>query len=289
VAASNPDLRRAAVRLGRAGFTLIELLVVVAIIALLISILLPSLKEAREAARRARCAGNLSQIGMATIAYTIDQGVYMDQTRFGQGARGNLRNDTLRWFYSEYLNAGTTSFGSHSEPNDMRFDPIGVMLCPSQRRDNYYRASYSYQTGSADWFEMRPETLYAATQRPEVAAIVRRPQIVIWSDRTHAAWHSFRQRNVETNHFSMDPRGGNVVHQDGSVAWYQWGGLFVDDYEPEAWHARGADWGADAPGNVIIPTLVYERWGRLNYDIRVGLRTFRNSKAKQVLGFDPVP
>jgi prepilin-type N-terminal cleavage/methylation domain-containing protein len=58
------------------GFTLIELLVVVSIIAMLIAIMLPSMRNAREAARRAVCASNEHQFGLALTVYAADNKNY---------------------------------------------------------------------------------------------------------------------------------------------------------------------------------------------------------------------
>ena len=54
------------------GFTLIELLVVVAIIGLLVGMLMPAIAAARERARRAKCASNLSALGKVIALYAMD-------------------------------------------------------------------------------------------------------------------------------------------------------------------------------------------------------------------------
>ena len=56
--------------------TLIELIVVAAVIALLLALLLPAITSAREAARRARCLGNLHELGIGLGQYQDRQGCW---------------------------------------------------------------------------------------------------------------------------------------------------------------------------------------------------------------------
>jgi prepilin-type N-terminal cleavage/methylation domain-containing protein/prepilin-type processing-associated H-X9-DG protein len=54
------------------GFTLIELLVVVAVIAMLVMVLAPALLAAKDQGRAIVCQSNLRQLGLANLAYALD-------------------------------------------------------------------------------------------------------------------------------------------------------------------------------------------------------------------------
>ena len=143
------------------GFTLIELLVVIAIIAILASLLLPSLQRAKEAARRAVCAGHLSQLGRAFAIYLQEYGGYVPPVggvvQFGWG-EGQSWMDKLYPF----LSPGSLGKGP-SYPKSADSEATAVFRCPSVKTyiadgrkylSSYILNSRLYMDTQAQTFDM---------------------------------------------------------------------------------------------------------------------------------------
>jgi prepilin-type N-terminal cleavage/methylation domain-containing protein/prepilin-type processing-associated H-X9-DG protein len=135
---------------GRRGFTLIELLVAISIVGILFAMLLPAVQAAREAARRAGCANNLKQLGLALHGYhdalgsfpmgyvaARDPDPYQTTPGWGWAAMilPHLEQSSL---------VNTANFSLPVERPDnltTRITDVGAFICPADRNPGRYVAA----------------------------------------------------------------------------------------------------------------------------------------------------
>jgi prepilin-type N-terminal cleavage/methylation domain-containing protein/prepilin-type processing-associated H-X9-DG protein len=141
----------------RRAFTLVELLVVITIIGILMSLLLPAVHSARESARRAQCANNIRNLGLALNSYHTAFKIFppssvwrVDNRLSVQNIESTtniqlyenwvililpqLENQNLRNMFNLTQPINTTSTTANSDGTNnsaARAISLGVMLCPS--------------------------------------------------------------------------------------------------------------------------------------------------------------
>jgi len=122
------------------GFTIVELLVVITIIGILMSMVLPAANSIREAARRAQCVTNQSQIAKAAMAYAAKQGKYPPQHEWAEDASNPpVWGQFQTWVFTLMPELGRNDLFQAGASG-----PVGIkhvdtywplMICPSDQPD----------------------------------------------------------------------------------------------------------------------------------------------------------
>jgi len=123
----------------RFAFTLVELLVAITIIGLLVALLLPAVQAARSSARRAQCANNLKNVGLALQNFHSAKGSFPSGYISGVDPSGNETGPGWGWLSLSLTYMDQTPLWNsiefrqpiESAVNGARTKLISTLLCPA--------------------------------------------------------------------------------------------------------------------------------------------------------------
>jgi len=194
----------------RRGFTLIELLVMLAIIGILIALLLPAVQAAREAARRASCANNLKQLGLASLNHEAAHGhlptggwghrwVGDPDRGFGQRQPGGWAFNVLPYIENQALHQLGREATAEEKAElfaERNATPISVLHCPSRRKAISYPTAPGFSPINAKTGPTTARTDYAANSGTKSAGLVLAgPESLAQGDGDQFEWPDVRSFN----------------------------------------------------------------------------------------------
>jgi len=205
----------------RGAFTLIEILIVLAIIAILAAILLPVFAQARESARRATCAANLHQIGLAFQLYVADNNrFYPPDGTYGPSFKCSWADR----FYPRYIKTEETFNCPSREEQEFHSEcvagPTTAGNEQAEHRGSYDLVGYSPTLKVLHEVRMRhPESTILALDGTGTAvnssANLKRTMQELRADDAMKPWHG---------------EGNNHLFADGHVKWMPFSIAFEEKY-----------------------------------------------------------